>query len=156
MVPLEKTEFQIGEVATRTGVSIDALRYYERLKVLPRARRSSGGFRLFTGEHIERVQFIKQAQELGFSLDEIKVLLTTGGAQECKRVRDLLQTKLTELDKRMKAMRAFRQKLAGHLTACDDELKRHGQAASCPVVVEMTHTTCIPRAVTKSEGRKKK
>ena len=66
------TELRIGEIAKRAGVSIDTLRYYERLKLLPRPRRSSGGFRLFAPEHIERVQFIKRAQELGFSLEEIK------------------------------------------------------------------------------------
>ena len=86
---MEQTEFRIGELATRTGVSIDAVRYYERLKLLPRARRTSGNFRLFGPESIERVLFIKQAQDLGFTLDEIKGLLATGGAEECQRVRDL-------------------------------------------------------------------
>ena len=139
MVPLEKTELQIGEVATRTGVSVDALRYYERLKLLPRARRSSGGFRLFTRGHIERVEFIKQAQELGFSLEEIKGLLATGGADECRKVRDLLRLKLSELDDRLKAMKGFRRVLAKHLSACEGELKQHGEAACCPVVV-ISHT----------------
>ncbi len=74
------SELQIGEVARRAGVSIDTLRYYERRKFLPRPRRSPSGFRLFASEHIERVKFIKQAQDLGFSLDEIKGLLVTGGA----------------------------------------------------------------------------
>ena len=89
---MEQTEFRIGEVAMRSGVSVDALRYYERVKLLPRAKRSSGGFRLFGLDAIERVQFIKQAQELGLTLDEIKGLLATGGAEECRRVRDLLSS----------------------------------------------------------------
>src|SRR5580765_3778068 len=118
---MEKTEFQIGELATRTGVSIEALRYYERLKLLPRARRSSGGFRLFTAEHIERVQFIKQAQDLGFTLAEMRELVATGGADECRNVRDLLQQKLVELDDRLKAMKGFRRVLAKHLSACEVE-----------------------------------
>jgi DNA-binding transcriptional MerR regulator len=107
VIPLEKSELQIGEVANRTGVSVDALRYYERLKLLPAARRSSGGFRRFTSEHVERVRFIKQAQELGFSLEEIKGLLATGGADECRKVRDLIRLKLAELDDRLKAMKGF-------------------------------------------------
>ena len=98
---------QIGEVAKRAGVSIDTLRYYERVKLLPRPARTSGGFRLFKPEHIERVRFIKQAQDLGFSLEEIKGLLATGGAAECRKVRNLLQRKLSELDDRLKAMRGF-------------------------------------------------
>src|SRR5713101_1588115 len=128
------TELRIGEIAKRAGVSIDTMRYYERLKLLPRPRRSSGGFLLFAPEHIERVKFIKQAQDLGFSLDEIKGLLTTGGAAECRKVRDLLQRKLTELDDRLKAMKGFRRVLARHLSACDAELEGHGNSACCPVL----------------------
>jgi DNA-binding transcriptional MerR regulator len=129
-----EAELRIGEVAKRSDVSIDTLRYYERLRLLPPTRRSSGGFRLFTPEHIERVQFIKQAQQLGFSLDEIKGLLATGGADECRKVRDLLQRKLTELDERLKSMKGFRRVLAKHLSGCEGELKQHGEAACCPVI----------------------
>ncbi len=131
---MERTEFQIGQLAKRAGVSIDSLRYYERLKLLPRARRTSGGFRLFTSDDIERVRFIKEAQELGFSLAEIKGLVTTGGAHECRKVRELLRQKLTELDNRLKAMKAFRRVLTKHLQACEVELKLRGESACCPVV----------------------
>ncbi len=129
------SELRIGEVARRSGVSIDTLRYYERVRLLPRSRRSSGGFRLFTAEHIARVRFIKQAQELGFSLEEIKDLLATGGAAECRKVRELLQRKLTELDEKLKAMKGFRRVLAQHLSECETELKQHGDSACCPVVL---------------------
>lgn len=132
---MDRNELKIGEVAARARVSVDALRYYERMKLLPRAHRTSGGFRLFTHEHIERVQFIKQAQELGFSLEEIKGLLATGGADECRKVRNLLRLKLSELDDRLKAMKAFPRLLARQLSACDEELERHGESACCPVVV---------------------
>ncbi|HZE72021.1 MAG TPA: heavy metal-responsive transcriptional regulator [Pyrinomonadaceae bacterium] len=125
---------QIGEVAKRAGVSIDTLRYYEKVRLLPRPARTSGGFRLFAPEHIERVRFIKQAQELGLTLDEIKGLLATGGAEECRRVRDLLTKKIGELDGKMTAMKDFRRTLARHLSACERELEAHGDAACCPVV----------------------
>jgi DNA-binding transcriptional MerR regulator len=131
---VQQMEFRIGEVATRSGVSVDAVRYYERLKLLPRARRTSGNFRLFGAEVIARVQFIKQAQELGLTLDEIKGLLATGGADECRRVRDLLHQKIEDLDGKMKAMRGFRRTLARHLLECERELEAHGDAACCPVV----------------------
>ena len=128
---------RIGEMAAHAGVSLDTLRYYERRRLLPRAARTEGGFRLFPPETIERVRFIKQAQELGFSLDEIRELLTAGGEAECRRVRDLLRVKLTELDERLKAMRQFRRTLTNHLEACERELKRHGARACCPVAVEI-------------------
>ena len=131
---MEQTEFRIGELATRAGVSIDAVRYYERLKLLPRAGRTTGGFRLFGPESVERIQFIKQAQELGLTLDEIKGLLATGGAEECRSVRDLLSNKIGELDDKMTAIRDFRRTLARHLSACERELEKHGDSACCPVV----------------------
>ncbi|MDQ3686260.1 MAG: MerR family DNA-binding protein, partial [Acidobacteriota bacterium] len=87
------------------------------------------------------IHFIKQAQEMGLSLDEIKQLLShRGGADECQTVRDLLRAKLTEFDERMKKMQSFRRTLAHHLAACEQELKQHGSAADCPVVVEITTT----------------
>ncbi|MGH9873522.1 MAG: heavy metal-responsive transcriptional regulator [Pyrinomonadaceae bacterium] len=146
------SELQIGEVAKRSGVSIDTLRYYEKLKLLPPTRRSSGGFRLFAPEHVERVQFIKQAQELGFSLDEIKGLLATGGAEECRKVRDLLKTKLNELDEQLKKMKRFRSTMARHLLACEKELKTQGEAAECPVIVEIERPSRKRRRLAK--GRK--
>jgi DNA-binding transcriptional MerR regulator len=137
---MESETFRIGEVATRSGVSIDTVRYYERRKLLPRPARSEGGFRLFTQETVERVNFIKQAQELGFSLDEICELLTTGGAQECQSVRDTLRAKLIELDERMRRMREFRRTLSHHLAACEQELKERGGKAQCPVLVNIART----------------
>jgi len=125
---------QIGEVAKRAGVSIDTLRYYEKVKLLPRASRSTGGFRLFGAEHVDRVRFIKQAQELGFSLDEIRDLLATGGTAECQKVRDLLKRKLAEMDELLKSMKDFRKVLARHLSACEMELKKHHSSACCPVL----------------------
>jgi DNA-binding transcriptional MerR regulator len=128
----------IGEVALRSGVSVDTVRYYERRKLLPVAARSEGGFRLFTPETVERVRFIKQAQELGFSLDEIAELLTSGGADECRRVRDHLKIKLTEVDERLRSMQDFRRTLARHLAACERELSRHKKGAVCPVLVKIS------------------
>ena len=127
-------DLQIGEVAKRAGVSIDTLRYYEKVKLLPRAGRSTGGFRLFAAEHVDRVRFIKQAQDLGFSLDEIRDLLATGGSDECRTVRDLLKSKLSEMDERLKSMKQFRRVLARHLSACETELKKHRDSACCPVL----------------------
>lgn len=150
---MDRTELKIGEVAARAGVTVDALRYYERMKLLPRAPRTSGGFRLFTHEHIERVQFIKQAQELGFSLEEIKGLLATGGADECRRVRNLIRLKLSELDDRLKALKDFRRVLARQLLACDEELEQHGESACCPVVV-ISHTRNASKAARVKESNK--
>lgn len=132
---------RIGEVAERAGVSIDTIRYYERQKLLPQARRTEGGFRLFTLDAVERISFIKQAQEMGLSLGEIKELLTSeGGAHQCKRVRHLLKDKITDLDGRMKKLRDFKRTLSRHLAACEDELQKRGAEATCPVIVKIRDT----------------
>ncbi len=128
---------QIGEIASRCGVSVDTVRYYEKMKLLPAAPRTGGGYRVFSPKAVEQIKFIKQAQELGFSLDEIKGLLASGGAEECRQVRDLLKLKLAEMDEQIKKMKAFRKTLASHLSACDDELDKKGRQAHCPVLFEI-------------------
>lgn len=130
---------QIGEIASRSGVSVDTVRFYEKRKLIPSASRSQSGYRLFQPETVEQILFIKQAQELGFSLDEIKELLTPGGAEECSRVRDLLKSKLTELDGQMSKIKKFRGVLANHLVHCEAELHAKGKNASCPVLIDIGH-----------------
>ncbi len=147
-------ELRIGEVATRSGVSIDTIRYYERRRLLPRAERTRGGFRLYTPETVERLRFIKQAQEIGFSLDEISDLLATGGAAECRNVRDLLRAKLEDVDARIKAMRKFRRSLADHLAACERELRKRGDAARCPVVIEISRGGDQAQTMVKKEKKR--
>ena len=134
---MEDSSLQIGEIAARSGVSVDTVRYYERLRLLPSAPRTSGGYRVFSTKAIEQIKFIKQAQELGFALNEIKGLLTSGGVEECERVRDLLKRKLSEMDEQIKKMKAFRKLLARHLSECNVELEEKGLDAHCPVLFEI-------------------
>jgi MerR family mercuric resistance operon transcriptional regulator len=136
---VSQSRLRIGEIARRAGVSVGTIRYYEKRKLLPASPRSEGGYRLFAIETIERVRFIKQAQEIGFSLDEITTLLTGGTVGGCGQMRDLLQAKLLEIGKRLKGLRAFERILRRHLQACEKELARHGTEAKCPVIVEMSH-----------------
>ncbi|MGI8783430.1 MAG: MerR family transcriptional regulator [Acidobacteriota bacterium] len=151
---MAQAELRIGELAARTGVSIDTVRYYERRRLLPRATRTGGGFRLFTPETVKRILFIKQAQHIGLSLDTIMELLATrGGAGQCLRVSELLRVKLAEMDERIKAMRDFRRTLSGHLAACERELMARGAAAACPVLEGITHTATSPKAGPPKEKR---
>src|SRR5579862_110809 len=88
---------RIGRIAARTGLTVDAIRYYEKQLLLERAPRSEGGFRLFSAKDIHRIQFIRRAQQLGFSLPEIRELITLqrDGSPACSHVRNLLRTKIT-------------------------------------------------------------
>ena len=135
---MTRSGLRIGEIAEHAGVSVDTIRYYEKRKLLPRATRSEGGFRIFTADAIERVRFIKQAQDQGFSLDEIRMLMAGGGADACRKTKDLLRSKLVETDQRIKALREFNRTLRRHLRACEDELVRRGDASNCPVLLEIS------------------
>lgn len=131
---VESNSVQIGEIAALAEVSVDTVRYYEKLKLLPTATRTNSGYRMFSVETADRIRFIKQAQEMGFTLDEIKQLFVSGGGEnQCKSVRDLIQIKLSELEDKMRQMKSFKDFLNRHLVACENELTAHGTAAECPV-----------------------
>lgn len=151
---MAQTILRIGELAAECGVSIDTIRYYEQRRLLPHAGRTTGGFRLYTHAAVERLRFIKEAQEIGFSLDEIGRLLSSGGAAECQRVRDLLRVKLDELDERIEAMRKFRGSLAEHLATCERELRLRGKSAQCPVIAELTQVSPSQRAVPRKDKKR--
>ena len=130
---------KIGELASSVGVSTDTVRYYERLSLLPHAGRTRSGYRLYSEEDIERLRFIKQAQTLGLSLEEIKALLPERGSglAECQRVRDLLDAKIAELDARIAEARDFRAMLAAYKKECEATLSgKRGDC--CPVLSEIT------------------
>lgn len=134
---MNEDALQIGEISNRSGVSVDTVRYYEKRKLIHSVSRTYGGFRLFKPQTIEQIKFIKQAQELGFALDEIKGLLGSESAEECRTVRELLQQKISEVDEQIKNMKAFRKTLSDHLKACDEELNQHGKNANCPAFFEI-------------------
>lgn len=131
--------FNIGEVAERAGVSVDTIRYYERRKLLPTAPRANSGYRKFSTDTVERLLFIREAKELGFTLDEVAVLLSNNSVHECRRVHDLLTVKLVEIDEHLKRLKNFRRTLTKYRDECEQELSKHPDTAECPVVVEITH-----------------
>jgi DNA-binding transcriptional MerR regulator len=103
----------IGRVARMAGVSVQAVRFYERLGLLPAAQRTPAGFRIYGPESVDRLQFVKQAQELGFSLDEIREILRLRyeGRSPCKCVSKLLQQKLEKIEREIRQLVRFRHDL---------------------------------------------
>ena len=127
---------RIGELAAASGLTRDALRYYERQGLLPRARRTSGGFREYDGAAVDRVRFIKQAQAHGLTLREIRDLVShqsDAGRTRCRHVRDLLARKLEQLEARRGVRDAFCTTLHEYLARCDRALEAR-TAVDCPVV----------------------
>lgn len=138
--------YRIGDLATLTGLTRDALRYYERLGLLPVPRRTSGGFRVYPADTIERVRFVKQAQMVGLTLHEIAALVRyqrEGGVKRCRQVRDLLLTKLNEVEAKLQEFEAFRKTLSTYLAQCDRTLQQASASrtddAQCPVIDTLEH-----------------
>jgi len=127
---------RIGELAAASGLTRDALRYYERQGLLPRSRRTAGGFREYDGAMVDRVRFIKQAQSHGLTLREIRDLVShqsDAGRTRCRHVRELLARKLTQLDARRRELDAFYDTLHTYLQMCDRALEGRS-TVECPVV----------------------
>lgn len=105
---------QIGEVAKRSSLTVDAIRFYEKRKLLPKAVRSAGRFRLYGEDAIERLRFIQQMQGLGFSLREVGELieLLERRVDACESVRELLKAKLTDAHAKLRDLRYLESELA--------------------------------------------
>ncbi|MFQ5723780.1 MAG: heavy metal-responsive transcriptional regulator [Terriglobia bacterium] len=127
----------IGRVAQAAGVNVQTVRFYERVGLLPRPARTPSGYRLYPPETPDRLQFIKQAQALGFSLEEIKEILRLkyGGRSPCDCVRGLLEEKLRRVEQEMGALQRFRQELR-RVLARSQRLPRlpHRASAICPII----------------------
>jgi MerR family mercuric resistance operon transcriptional regulator len=126
---------RIGELAAAAGVSVDTLRYYERERLLPPPVRTAGGFRLYAPETVERLRFIRQAQQIGLSLREIRQLLDPDNCL-CSAVRDVIAERLAEVDERLRELASFRDTLQTALQRCEQTLVQ-SKKAPCPVVRQL-------------------
>ncbi len=131
---------QIGRVSQTTGLSVDAIRFYEKERLLDRPPRTSGGFRLFKADDIERIKFIRSVQNLGFSLPEIRELLVLQRDHRdvCCHVHDLLRAKIGAVREKILALRALERQLASGLRKCERSLEsqKNCRPAACPVLQE--------------------
>ncbi len=126
----------IGQLARQAGVPIDTVRYYERQQLLPTARRSAGGYRVFGDTDLTRLQFIRRAKALGFTLEEIGELLSLSDqrGQDMARVRDTAVHKLTDIERRIAEL----QRMHGALKELVDACPGHGELVQCPILAAMT------------------
>ncbi|MGH9362147.1 MAG: MerR family DNA-binding protein [Thermoanaerobaculia bacterium] len=129
----------IGQVAKRTGIGVEAIRFYEQRHLLERPRRRLSGYREYTPEVIERLRFIRRAQELGFSLKEIAELLSldTDPDTSCAEVRHLAETKLSEIEGKIADLKRMRRALGQVVRSCRGE----GPASGCPILHVLQPTT---------------
>ena len=101
-----RTGIQIGTVSQQTGLSVDAIRFYEKQRLLEHPARTEGGFRLFNAQDIQRILFIRSVQQLGFSLPEIRELLflQRDESEACSHVRDLLRAKVSTVREKIREL----------------------------------------------------
>jgi DNA-binding transcriptional MerR regulator len=137
-MPRARKFMQIGEMCRQTGVSIDAIRFYERQGLLSAPARSKGGFRLYSSADLSVLQFVRNLQTLGFSLNEVRefVSLRTNDLRACSTVRKMLDHKLRDIHAKRIALSRLEDELKTALTKCDAQLRRPRRSKNgrCPVL----------------------
>jgi MerR family mercuric resistance operon transcriptional regulator len=120
----------IGDLAWAGGVNVETVRYYQRLGILPEPPRAHGAIRRYPEDALRRLHFIKRAQRLGFSLDEVKVLLRLNDGRHCAETRELAERKLAMVDKKLADLNAMHDALTVLILAC----RRGGRGCGCALI----------------------
>ncbi|MBE9047150.1 heavy metal-responsive transcriptional regulator [Pleurocapsales cyanobacterium LEGE 10410] len=112
------TYLKIGELAKQTGLAVGTLRYYSDLRLLQPVQRGNNGYRYYDSSAASQVEFIKKAQSLGFTLEEIKQILDVRdrGEKPCNLVKDLLNHKIEQLELQIRQMTVFKVELEEYRT----------------------------------------
>lgn len=122
---------KVSQLAERAGVGIDTVRYYERAGLLPEPPRRPSGYREYPLQAIERLRFIRRAKALGFTLEEIAGLLDLSDQRaDVEAVKRLAQTRLAEVEKKLRELERVREGLRQLTEACPG----HGDASTCPIL----------------------
>lgn len=121
-----------GEVAKQAGVNVETLRFYEREGILPEPPRRVSGYREYPDETVDLIRFVKRSQELGFSLREVKEMLSLRKVprRASKKASRLVEIKIAEIDLKIRDLTAMRKVLDELQCAC----QQSGASASCPII----------------------
>jgi Cu(I)-responsive transcriptional regulator len=121
----------ISQTARAAGVNAQTLRYYERRGLLPKPPRRGSGYREYPADAVRIVRFIKRAQELGFSLDEVEELVRLRGVRrgERQKVRAIAERKIADIEQKIAHLQSMREALDRLVVSC-----HHGAAADCPII----------------------
>lgn len=133
----------IGQVARRSGVGIETVRFYEREGLLAKPARTASGYRQFDEEVIARLKFIQRAKELGFTLNEIKELLSLRVAPgiSCDEVRTKAEDKITDIDGKIKTLQKMKKALVRlTLECCEKDMN-----AECPILDALEGCTRVSK-----------
>lgn len=121
----------IGELGRLTNTKVETIRYYERIGLLSAPARTSGNYRAYGAEHLNRLSFIRRSRDLGFSLDQVRALLDLAGQRErdCGTVDVIAGKHLAEVDRKLADLSALRRELAALISTCEG-----GTVAECRIL----------------------
>ena len=122
-------QMTIGALAKACGVGVETVRYYQRRGLLAEPQRRSGGVRRYGTDAVARLAFIRRAQDVGFTLDEVKTLLMLGETPNCRGARTLAAQKLEVVEARLRDLQRVRRALAELIERCDAGREHH-----CPII----------------------
>jgi MerR family transcriptional regulator, mercuric resistance operon regulatory protein len=120
----------IGQLAAAAGVNVETVRYYQRRELLAVPKRDAGSISRYPESALTRLRFIKRAQSLGFSLEDVHALLSLDDGQACSSARSLGERKLAEVRERIQTLRALEGALQGLVNQCATTRRR----VSCPLI----------------------
>lgn len=125
---------KIGDLARATGTKNETIRYYERIGLLPAPARTDGNYRAYTSHHRDRLQFIRRARDLGFSLDEVRALLRLADDRDrsCAEVDRIARAHLAEVERKLADLIVLGAELRQLIEQC-----RHGTVANCRIIEAM-------------------
>ena len=124
----------IGRLAKAAGVGIETIRYYQRRELIPIPKTDLGTFRAYPIEVVDRVRFIKRAQELGFTLDEISTLLTLDDGINRRAIRKVASDRLIQIRTKLADLSQMERALSDLIQTCETQ----GRAAKCPIIAALS------------------
>ncbi|MHB0985945.1 MAG: Hg(II)-responsive transcriptional regulator [Sulfuricella sp.] len=130
---MKDQELTIGTVARQAGVNVETIRFYHRRGLLPEPQKPLGGVRRYTEGDVARVRFIKSAQRLGFTLDEIGLLLRLDDGTHCAEAREIAEHKLADVRAKLNDLRRIEAALQGLVEACQAQESK----VSCPLIASL-------------------
>lgn len=124
------SELTIGGLADEAGVNVETIRYYQRRGLMPEPDKPAHGYRRYDATTVKRVRFIKRAQALGFTLEEISSLLELDEACACAETRDLAAYKLQVIEEKLADLKEMRKALTALMCQCDAGTTK----GNCPII----------------------
>ncbi len=127
---IAKTGITVGQLARAAAVNVETVRYYQRIGLLPLPGRDYGSIRRYWADDLKRIRFIKRAQKLGFSLDEVALLLGLSDGRHCQETKVLAQNKLAMVEEKIADLEIIQKALKGLVTKCS----KGSRGCGCPII----------------------